>query len=524
MSSAKLTAPVGQSPRSSSGDEVKNKPDDVLLVRRMLEANKIGPLGASKKMDTGLLKAIGTFQKKSGFKNPDKVVDPGGRTFKALLPAYKKMKAEEEKAAKQPMMEVTFRGKKIRCTPKEYEKVKLDVLKRLTPYMKSVLRNHETALETYQHYLDVAQLKDGVLNAVAQVIIIEAGSVKMPDNKLCGRSIRASGKLERAIMTKDLKLIDEALPEAEKAIGAFNADLLRFLKEFTGSARTTATVLSVSSAACFAVVGALAAPVLVTGAGMTAGGAAITSGAGVGLLQSASQELGKHASGQKVTVWGSIQAMVIDGTVGGLTGGIGSKVPLGFCDDAAKWVAPKLASKVAFLSTKQLEKFIANYIAGSGQEVIKTVLGEAVKEVGRIMKTGKPPTEKEFQAIVTSLLYSALLGGMVKNLGSFQKKWAYKNKDLLQGTILPDRLAKLAKTNNIPNTLKAKLWAEVMNKVSDESLKVGYGVILSRATGKESEAQMTDMTAKAAAKDKALMKLVDNELAKALKKHKIPVK
>ena len=56
MSSAKLTAPVGQSPRSSSGDEVKNKPDDVLLVRRMLEANKIGPLGASKKMDTGLLK------------------------------------------------------------------------------------------------------------------------------------------------------------------------------------------------------------------------------------------------------------------------------------------------------------------------------------------------------------------------------------------------------------------------------------------------------------------------------------
>lgn len=78
MSSAKLTAPVGLSPRTSEGDDVKNKPEDVLLVRRMLEANKIGPLGSSKKMDAGLLKAIGAFQKKAGFKNPDKVVDPGG--------------------------------------------------------------------------------------------------------------------------------------------------------------------------------------------------------------------------------------------------------------------------------------------------------------------------------------------------------------------------------------------------------------------------------------------------------------
>lgn len=524
MSSAKLTAPVGLSPRTSEGDDVKNKPEDVLLVRRMLEANKIGPLGSSKKMDAGLLKAIGAFQKKAGFKTPDKVVDPGGRTFTTLLPAYKKQLAEEAKAAKQPMMEVKFRGKLIYCTPKEYAKVKTDVIKRLTPYMKSLLRNHENALETYEHYLDVAQMKDGVLNAVAQVIIIKAGSVKMPNNKLCLKSISASGKLERAIMTGDLKLINDALPEAEKAINAFSNDLLRFLKEFTGSAQTTATVLMVSSAACFAVVGALATPVLVTAGGMTAGGAAITSGAGVGILQSASQELGKHASGQKVTVWGSIQAIVIDGTVGGLTGGIGSKIPLGFCDDAAKWVAPKLASQVTFLSTKQMQKYLANYLAGSGQEVIKTVLGETVKELGRIMKTGKPPTEKEFQAILTSILYSALLGGVVKNLGGFQKKWAYKNKEVLQGQIFPDRLAKLAKNNTIPNTLKAKLWAEVANKVSDEGLKIGYGVILSRATGKESEAQMVDMAAKAAAKDKALISLIDKELEKALKKHKVPVK
>lgn len=520
----KLSAPVGQSPRESEGKPVKNKADDVLLIRKMLEANKIGPLGTSKKVDAGLLKAIAAYQKKIGFKRPDQVVDPGGRTVTALLPKFKAVIAAEAKAAKEPKLEVTFRGKKIIVTQKEHDKLKAEVIKNLTPYMKSLIKNQKSCLETYQSYLDTAMIKDGVLNAVAQAIIIKAGSVKMPDNKLATRSISAAGKLERAISSKDLKQIDEALPAAEMAINAFSDDLLRFLKEFTGSAQTTGTVLMVSSAVCFAVVGALATPVLVTGAGMSVGTATVVSGAGVGVLQSASQELGKHASGQKVTVWTSVQSIVIDGTIGGLTAGIGSKIPLGFCDDMAKAVAPRLASKVPFMATKELEKFIANYIAGSGQEVIKSAIGEAIKVVGKIAKSGKAPTEKDFNDAVQSVLYSALLGGLVKNLGGFQKKWAYKNKDMLQGKILPDRFAKLAKDNKIPNTLKAKLWAEVSNKVSDEMLKAGYGAVISSASGKESESQLTDMAAKAVEKDKKLQKLVDAEMLKAMKKLKIEAK
>lgn len=250
----------------------------------------------------------------------------------------------------------------------------------------------------------------------------------------------------------------------------------------------------------------------------------VASGAGVGVLQSASQELGKHASGQKVTVWQSVKAIAIDGTIGGLTAGIGSKIPLGFCDDMAKAVAPRLASRVPFMATRQLEKFLSTYMAGSGQEVIKTAIGEAVKVVGGMAKSGKVPTEKDFSKAVQSVLYSALLGGLVKNLGGFQKKWAYKNKDMLQGQILPDRFAKLARDNEIPRTLKAKLWAEVSNKVSDETLKAGYGAVVSAATGKESEAQLTGMAAKAVARDKRLQRLVDAEMLKAMKKLKIPAK
>lgn len=518
MAGTKITAPVGLAPREGEGDPVKNKPNDVLLVRQMLEANKIGPLGLSNKMDAGLLKAIGNFQKKIGIKSPDKVIDPGKRTFKAMAPKYEKALKD---AAKEPMVEVKFRGKIIRCTQKEYEQVKADLIKRLTPYMKSLISMSKTAIESYTDYLDTAMLKDGLMNAVAQVIIIKAGSVKMPNNKLATNSISAAGKLERAMKSKDLKLINEALPEAEKAINAFQADLMRFLKEFTGSAQTTVVVLGVTSAACFAVVGALAVPVLVASAGVSVGTATVVSGAGVGVLQSASQEVGKHASGAKVTAWGSVKSVVIDGTIGGLTAGIGSKIPLSWCDDVAKAVAPKLAAKVPFMATKQLEKYISNYLAGSGQEVIKSAMSETVKLLGDSVKKGKTPTQKDFDKAIQNIVYSALLGGMVKNLGSFQKKWAYKNKEILQGQIMPARWANLTKGNTIPNTLKVKMWAEVMNKVSDTSLKAGYDAMLSRTGGNEKDSKMTDTAAAALKKDKAIEKLVDAEMKKVLKKYKV---
>lgn len=521
MGTLTLSGPVGLTPRQGEGKPVKNKAADVTLVRKMLEANGVGKLGDAGTMDKGLIKAIAAYQKKVGFKTPDQVVDPGGRTFKALSPKYAKLLKEQDKMV---LVEVKYRGKVLQMTPKDHEKMVAEVFKKLDSYMKSLISNHKNSVKTYEHYLDVAQMKDGVLNAVAQAIIITAGSVKMPSSKIVGKSIQATGALERAIMSKNLTMLDTALPEAEKAVNALNTEMLRFLKDFTGSAQTTGTVLSVTSAACFAVVGALAAPVLVTGAGMSATAAAVTSGASVGILKSGAEELGKHASGQKLTVWDSIWAVAVDGTVGGLTAGIGSKIPLGFCDKMAKAVAPRIASKVPFLAGKQLEQFISNYLAGAGQETIKAAIGEGVKLVGIMMKSGKVPKEKDFDAAVEAVIYAALLGGMVKNLGSFQKKFAYKHKDVLQGQILPDRLSKLAKDNNIPKVLQAKLWADVMNKVSDEALKAGHHEIYSRATGKESEKQLTDMATKAMLKDKGLQRLIDAELKKAMKKHGVPAK
>ena len=521
MPAAKLSAPVGLSPRTSKGAPVKNKPVDVALVREMLNANGIGPVGDKPSMDKGLLKAIAAFQKKIGFKNPDQVIDPGGKTVKALVGKYNALKREEAKIV---MVQVKYRGKTLDLTPDDHEKMVNEVFGKLKNYMNSLIRNHKFCMKTYESYLDTAQLKDGLLNAVANAIIMKAGGVKYPKQAIVFRSMKATSNLQVAISSKDLTMLDKALPEAEVAINAYNAEIQRFLADFTGSAQTTATVLTVTSGVCFAVVGALAAPVLVTGAGMSATTAAVTSGASVSVLQSATQELGKHASGQKLTVWDSVQAVAIDGTIGALTAGIGNKIPLGFCDKMGKALAPKIAARVPFMATKQLEKFISNYLAGSGQEAIKGAINEAVKLVGSMAKSGKVPTEKEFDAAVESVLYSLLLGGMVKNLGSFQKKFAYKHKDALKGQIFDSRLAKLAKGNEIPNTLKAKMWADVYNKISDGAMKAGYHEVYSRATGGESEKQLTDMAINAMLKDKGLQKIIDREIEKALKKNKVAAK
>src|SRR6056297_1369488 len=129
----RLKAPVGVfGPRETEGDPVRNAPADVELVRRMLKANGFNvPQGS--KVDAGLIKAIHHMQKKAGIRNPDGVVDPGKRTFKAMLPKYEAaLKAGEvgETVAKPvPMKKIVWKGKELLLTEKDYEKAKADIFK-----------------------------------------------------------------------------------------------------------------------------------------------------------------------------------------------------------------------------------------------------------------------------------------------------------------------------------------------------------------------------------------------------------
>lgn len=518
----KLKAPVGASPRSSKGESVRNSPEDVILLRQMLRANGYN-VPEGDKMDAGLLKAISAVQTKAGFKTPDQVVDPGGKTFDALSPKHEAAKkALAAEIAKVVLVKVRYQGKELMLTPDDYEKMKKEVFSSLERYIKSLLKCHKNNLATYEHYLNVAQIKEGFMEAVAQALIMSVGRVKYPATNVTVASIKAAGSLQNAVSTKNLAMLDMALPEAEQAVNAFTEEVRRFLKDFAGSAYVTGTVLKVTSAACFAVVGALAGPVMVAG-GMTVAKAAVVSGAGVNVLSSATNELGKAASGQSVSPWESLWNVTVDGALGGLTGGISSKIPLGFVEKMAGKVAPAVASKIPGLTVKQVTPVIKNFLTGSGQETIKSAVNEGFVLMGKIAKTGKSPTAKDFDEATQKILVSLLTAGLVKNFATFQKKWAYDARLGLEGKMFPEALTKLlkGKSNTLPPVIRAKVWAEVWNKVSEQVLQGGLDAALSSNSGDYDPVKMTTDATKAVQNDARIRKLVEVEMEKALKKHKV---
>jgi len=518
----KLKAPVGLSPRSSQGDTVRNNPDDVTLLRLMLRANGYNvPEGSM--MDAGLLKAIAAVQKKAGFKTPDQVVDPGGKTFAALSSKFEAAKkALEAEEAKIVMVKVRYQGKDLLLTPEDFEAMKAQVFKKLENYIKSIIRSHKNNLDTFEHYLDIAQIKQGYMQAITHALIMSVGRVKYPASSISGASIKAVGALERAVSSRDLVLLDKALPEAEHAVNAFTNEVQRFLSDFAGSAYATGTVLKVTSAVCFTVVAALGGGILVKG-GMTVAKAAASTGAAVGVLNSATSELGKVASGQDVSLFDSIWKVTVSGVIGALTGGVGSKIPLGFVEKMAGRVAPMLASKIPGLTAKQMTPVITNFLTSSGQETIKTAVGEGIGLIGKIATTGKAPTEKDFDDAVQKVLLSLLTAGLVRNLATFQKKWAYDSRATLEGKIFPDVLSKLmkGKGNTLPPVIRAKLWADVWNKVSDQVIQGGLEAALNSNSGDYDAAKLTNEATKAIEKDAKIRKLIEVEMEKAMKKHKV---
>lgn len=420
-------------------------------------------------------------------------------------------------------VQVVYLGKTYEVEPKEYDQLVQQVFNRLNSYMKSLIATNTQNQKTVQEYAERAQIRNGLFDAATQAIIVRAGSVKYPNPALAQASMKSCVNLGRAMGSQDLKLLKVALPQAEKAVNAFQADVMRFLNEFTGSAGTVATVLQVTSATCFAVVGALAAPILVTaGAGATT--ATVVAGGGVSFLSSAANELGSVASGQKVTAMEAAKNIGVDTAIGVLTAGIGAKIPLGFVEKMAKGLAPKLAAKVPGIAASQLEPFIVKFLQGTGEETIKSAIGEAVNVIGKIAKSGKAPTKADFEEAVMKVLATALTAGMLKNLASFQKKWAMTSRDTLEGQVFPDVLKGLMKgKNEVPPVLRAKLWSDVWGKVSEEASKAGMGQVLDAGKGSIEESKMLADAKAALLKNPRIRKMIEAETEKALKKHKVGV-
>ncbi len=237
MASDTLSAPVGRSPRDGNGDDVRNHPADVDMLRRMLRANGL-MVAETGGVEPGLLKAIEAAQKKAGIKLPDGVVDPVGKTADWLQPKFARAeaeaKSEDARVRDLKLVEMTLQGEKLVILQKEHQKLVDLTLDRLIRFCKSVCATHEAAQTHYRHYLDVATMERGLANAVVQAVIVKTFSVKWPDERTSHAAIRATGALERAMTQRNLQGLMDTLPAAEQAISDFQYEVNRFSRSCSG--------------------------------------------------------------------------------------------------------------------------------------------------------------------------------------------------------------------------------------------------------------------------------------------------
>src|SRR5262245_26995871 len=319
------------------------------------------------------------------------------------------------------MVEVNWRGTAYLLTEEDAQMIRQQIVDNLRPYVDALSRSYKVNFKIHEEYLETAQLKNGFLNAVSQVIVMKVSSIRFPDTSLATRASTALSKVEGVMSEKKLVQLAPAIADAEAAINAYRADTERFLQEMGVSASKTGTALNVATAAGFAVLGAMGAGMLVA-AGATTITAGAISGASVKVLQSAANEVGAAASGQGVTVWESVKKIVIDGAVGAATGAIAGKIDASLLASLTKSAAVKVAARCTYLSSAQAQTLLANFLNGSGQAVLVSAASQAVEFVGEQTKAGKMPTEKDVYANIEKFLIAALTAGFMKNVELGEEK------------------------------------------------------------------------------------------------------
>ena len=316
-----------------------------------------------------------------------------------------------------------------------------------------------------------------------------------------------------------------ALEAAEASLNAYQTDTERFLKEMGATAWKVGTTLSVTTTVGFTVLGVMAAAPLAVGLGLTAAEAAVASAAGFKVLQSASEEFGKAASGQDVTVLESVNKVVIDGVIAAATAGLVPKFDAKLVGSLGKSLVMKLNSKVSYCTALQLEDVIVKYLMTSaGQTILGAAANSAVDQAGEIAKKGKIPGTDDAISFLEKTLIGTLTGGLVKNIDGAEKKIADKALPIFESTLVPDAIKKLV-SGAAPSSSDARKIAQETHKaLKDEITKVGVTEMVGAMKGDESADALAALAVKSMDRNTMLKKLIEDEVKVQLKKKKIPVK
>ncbi len=523
-----LRAPVGL--QVKGGPQVRNAPEDVLLVRKILRANgyNVAPTGGC---DPGVLKALSAAAARAKIEPAIGVIEPNSPLMKSLKPKYEQWLKKGGEAAEGggkkaektvQVLQVKIGSTTHTLTQGDYTKARNAVFDRLSRYVTTLIANHKHNVKTVQEYRDALNIRNGLMQALThnsiKVTGKVTGSVKYPSDSLRDAATKATSDLARAFAAKDLKALSVALPAAEKALNAYSADIAQFLKGFTGAAGGIATGLSVTSAAGFAVVGAMATPIIVAG-GMSAGAAAVASATAVKTIETLADNLGRSTAGEQVTLLSLGKELTVNGVIAAVTAGVGELIPAKWTQACAKSLSAKIAAtSFGKAAGANATKFAANFLVGAGVEVSKSSFSEALNLFGKQIKSGKPASGQDLMDMYVNVAVSALTAGLMKNLSVANTKAYSKVRHDIEVKLLPERINKLGLKNVLSKKEAVAVLAEIDGKIQEEVMKAAASSFMSSASGKESPDQLAQIGAAGALKDAQLLRLIDREMDAALKK------
>lgn len=417
------------------------------------------------------------------------------------------------------MVKLQWRGKTYQMTEADARAGRQAVVDALRPYVESLDRHLKLSISMHEEYLETAQLKNGVLKAVSQMVVMKVASIDFPSTSLSARATSALTRAQGAMSESRVAQLGPALQEAEAAINAYRDDIARYLEQMGASAQATGTALTVTSAAGFAILGAWGAAALAPIVASEAAAAAM-SAAAVKVMQSGAEELGKAALGQDVTAWQSVSRVVLDGVVAFITGGIAGKVKPELLGPITKRAAASIASRVTSMTVDQIDALLLRYLAGPGVGVATTAVNQVLETVAEMVKKGRAPTEKELSDYLQNFLIGLLASGFMKTLELGEGKLGGRLSQLFETKLVPDAVKRIA-TATVSSTEIRKIAVEVVKKLTEDAMKAAGNHIAGSARGNESADGLAALGEAGITADSRLRQAIDAEVKAQLKKRSI---
>ncbi|MFK7875009.1 MAG: hypothetical protein AB8B71_04410 [Paracoccaceae bacterium] len=535
MTDAKLAAPVGAA-REGKGKKVANNKNDVLLVQQMMRFN--GYLVAKDgKVTSRFIKEIKRYQSNEcNSKTPDGIVDPGGTTFKKLLPKYKKdMKTLEDLEAeleKTMVYTIKYKGKEIVVLEEDYDRVRNETLKfvkdLLKVYEKTVVRNRKSLDDIMKQ----VNMKDDFVKNMSARLIFSFRDVEPPKPVFQKKSEAYVAKIKGHIGSKNFAGIESDMPRLELVMGQAHKEMIDYLNSFQGAAKLTADVFNGASAVGFAIVGIFAAPAILASAAtagvtLSAAGTFTAVGGGLAMLQTGSQELGKHAYGAKPgqTLGKSALKIVIDGTVGAILGRLGAKLPTNVTTEVVEAVAKEGTKKFAWLTMDNAKRLLMEAVKDGGSEMINQLKNALNKSID----TGKPPTQDELTKAISDVVFAAIGGPLFNKFTKAETNLVKNNDKFIKDAIASPVVKKVLKKKKLtPKDLtdaqRLDMADAILTGIKKKVLTVSGGKMYDVATGKDTASNMVKKAQDATAADSTVQQLAERAAGEYLKRQKIGVK